>query len=225
MCLVSVPKLQNVVIHFHLKRSEEERDKVQIALETLHGRAREKKRRRRADRQPAKTNFFIFRVGSVSFTVFTSTANVIATGIRTKENIDPAVQTFASLLRDVWREKNISADLAFSPPVVVNSTYSGTICCPDNVKSTCQLLYLWQQEAKKDPQLAQDNVSLNFRSQFFPSVRVRWSGSRGTINVFNNGKFTLVGVRSDEEAKVAHQRICAIIAKCLTTTSAVTASA
>ena len=106
---------------------------------------------------------------------------------------------------------------ACSTPRVVNSTYSGRVLCPRNV-----LAHLAEAEAQRrlPPEL-----DLSFRTQSFPGVRARWTGL-GTANVFRNGRYILVGVRSTRAAWDLHAALKGVITpRCWTTTAEASACA
>jgi hypothetical protein len=121
---------------------------------------------------------------------------------------------------------------------VTNSTYAGRVVCQDlerNRTSMSLVLSRYaattavtdrrdarenqqeqqqqqqQQHSYKQQQQKQKQQGISFRSQVFPGVRVKLADIKGTVNVFNNGKYVLVGVRSRQEAEALRAALCAIM--------------
>ena len=242
-CLVSPPRLQNLVVHFRIPSSQ---SSLLPLLEKIRGSSgddedddgggddgkggvggkgkkkggrkngREKRRRRR--RREGKKNFFILRRNSISYTVFPHSGNVIATGLRDRSVVQSTLDEFRRMLGG---DSSSSSSSSFWPRTVVNSTYLGQIGCNSNSSgssrrknvSICKVL-AWcktKEEHKSD-------LSINFRSQFFPGARVKWNRLSGTANVFNNGKYVLVGVREDWQAEKLRNGLCALMTRYWTTT-------
>ena len=103
---------------------------------------------------------------------------------------------------------------------MVNSTYSGKVHgLEDHGNSACSLVARYA-AAADDGQQHQEKekrrkVSVNFRSQSFPAVRIRFGeAAAGTVNLFNNGSYVLVGVKGQEEADKSYDELCALMSEC-----------
>lgn len=192
MCVVTEPQEKNVVIRFVVAEGD-----------------RHSLKKKRSDKLPMRkvnnvnSNFFIVKSGKKSYTIFPQSGNVIGTGISNSGEISPTVKKFSSLF-------NIS-EAEIGEPRIINSTYSGHILCADSQFSACGKLFSYQQKDSPNSQ-----VSISFRSQFFPGARIRVR-ERGTVNLFNNGKYIFVGVKKEEDAKHLHKTLCAIMAEFSTT--------
>ena len=94
---------------------------------------------------------------------------------------------------------------------MVNSTYDGCITCNWKEGSACRALARFKKEQIKNSE--QRKISVSFRSQFFPGARIRWKGEKceGTVNLFNNGKYVIVGVKKEERAQILYHQLCAIM--------------
>lgn len=163
-------------------------------------------------------NFFVLRPQGrrgPSFTVFPRGGRVVATGIPSAEGVDGAVRLFSAAL----------GGLPCSGARVVNATYCGRV--PPTIASRAGgegVLSALEAAAGAAPSPATPEgeiPQLSFRAQCFPGARARWPHARGTANVFNNGKFVLVGVRSREEAC----RLSALLLRAVTSGSSTTSSA
>lgn len=210
MCRVSEPELANIVIFFRVKEN-----------------CRRKLRRLCSSRWVYKSgkNFDCVRLGeggrSVTYTIFPESCCVVATGIRREKRIKSALRRFR-----VAAALDRSRGEILLPHTVTNSTYSGIVECSGKKEgrevSVCQAvseLYFGEEggwEAEDD-----ERWSIGFRSQFFPGLRLRWRGG-GTVNLFNNGKYVLVGVRSREQANRLAAELCALMRRCWTTLGGVT---
>ena len=93
---------------------------------------------------------------------------------------------------------------------VTNSTYSGQIYCSDLAagRTTLSLVLSSFQSAGLP-----SGYKLSFRSQVFPGMclRIRTEELRGTVNIFNNGKYVILGVTKEEEAEKLSTQLCAIM--------------
>ena len=225
MCRLSPPALKNLVLHFRtagggecekekeLLRAVDLREEAELRRsleERERGKEEEKEKEEKEEgvlrkrlRKRRGRNFFILRRGRVTFTIFVDGGHVIVTGVRDlHKSLEDAVSDFHEVTGGEVR-------LERGTQKVVNSTYVGCLECADERRrtSTCRAL----------AQGAAEGLSTSFRTQFFPGVRVRRSrkggggGGGGTANVFNNGKYVLVGVKSDEEADTLRREVCALI--------------
>ncbi len=166
-----------------------------------------------------------------AYTVFPRSGLVIATGI-------PHLDAVARSARVFRREYNSAGETAattddddddgegeeedsfFSArPRVVNTTFSGRVRSAGNV-----LLRLHQLRARG--RLPED-VQVSFRSQCFPGARLRWRSPRGTVNLFRNGRYVMIGVVCPEAARLLHGRLSTLVRTPATaaTIAPVTASA
>lgn len=204
MCKVSVPTVKNLVIHFNV-------GKMNIPLLTSKPGSHEPSDRLRAHlRQPRKrrrirrsvTNFYVVGVSGHSYTVFPGSGNIIATGIQSYSHILPTVRDFTNLS---CLDK--SSDCVRSIKVV-NSTYVGRVECIIPGVSACHAL----EKYKRDPEVQQNpqSITITFRSQYFPGARIKWNNI-GTVNLFNNGKFVIVGANSSSVIRCLHQKLSAVM--------------
>ncbi len=104
-------------------------------------------------------------------------------------------------------------------PRIVITTFSGRVRSAGNV-----LLRPRQPHARN--QLPED-VQVSFRLQCFPGARLRWRSPRGTINLFRNGRYVMIGVVCPEAAQLLHGRLSTLARTPATaaTTAPATASA
>lgn len=225
MCTVSPPRVQNIVVHFQLPRedlplllcmpaaadfSRSSRNfyvhhlKTLVTASSLEShleKAEETKGKRRKKR----------RKKGVSFTIFPKGGSIIATGLRNETEIPQILEHFA-------RECGAGAR---TPPIewshrTVNSTYVGKISHEKEDKPG--LLYHALSTIGKRLEREDDkSISINFRSQFFPGILVRWNDLRGSVNVFDSGHYVLVGVKSRAEVDAIFRKLCALIAESLMT--------
>ena len=168
-------------------------------------------------------NYFVLKpVGrKLSFTVFPHKGQVIGTGIKDYGSVQWALEVFAH-----------AAGMSNASAVqwerrIVNSTYCGRIVCSQEQVSTSQVLYRFTKEAEPEDKR---NVSVSFRPHFFPGALVRCSNGEaeegeGTVNLFNNGSYVLVGVTTYTQARKVYERICAIIETYWTTSAQPTSCA
>lgn len=203
---VSVPQLRNIVVHLKVPLDEEVGRNLS-EFKKLGQRAR--KRGGGGDR----LNFFVRKEEGQSFTVFPKSGDVIITGISRPEE---ARRAFRTLSRRTGRDVSYLLKL---PRKLTNSTYSGTVggypslSSPGGSASACEVLAAYEKSKRGR---ADASVSVSFRSQFFPGARVRFAGL-GTVNLFNNGKYVMVGVRDPRNARVLREKLCAIMRTSLTT--------
>ena len=215
MCRVTAPLLKNLVLHFKVLPEERER-LSQVGLRT--GRY-----------DASRRNFYVLKLARhstakswsggvrqrrhvVSFTVFPSSGSVIATGVRSSSDVLSALSLFSSLT-DLKRPSAWSRK-------VVNSTYVGSVTCGDSPVSTHRSLARYKESGEKA-----EEVNISFRPQFFPGGLIRWRATPGSVNLFNNGKYVVVGVRTESEARWLGRRLCALIRTHWTTTKSRTSCA
>lgn len=198
MCRVSKLTLRNIVIHFKVRESR---------LTDLRGYVRslpEAIRRR-------ERNFVCIKEAGFSFTIFPHSGNVIGTGIIRSRHVRTALDAFIRLTKLPPKKKSLSV------VKVTNCTYTGRVSCDsldDGDVHVCQLMSLAVEE-----KVQADKWDISFRSQFFPGIRIRHTDG-GTINLFNNGKFILVGVNSSVQAERVRQALCVFMRMCWTTLNA-----
>ncbi len=246
MCRVTEPELQNLVVHF---RALGEAGEVLVPLrrppsrgsrpgggnfyvllrppppQRLGGgggdlRPRRRRRRRRRRRLPEEEEEEEEET-ALSFTVFPSTGSVIASGLRARAEILPVLTDFAREVCELRGGGEARAAAGRWGERVVNSTHAGSIECESRGTSACRAVALSRRGRRGDKSAAR--VSL--RSQFFPSSLVRWSDCRGTVSVFNNGRYVIVGSREEEETREVYLRLCALIRANWTTTDRATSCA
>lgn len=200
-CKVTKPDVKNIVIHF--KFNDRKRKYIKRLRIYVEGKKGEKHHRQNHG------NFICVKENGVSFTIFPHSGNVIATGIKERSSILPIVKKFLATIK---LNKTLSC---LSILRITNSTYSGSIVCSslDNEHLTVSeaLSYFIENVDKNDIILNEWDVS--FRSQFFPGIRIRHING-GTINLFNNGKFVLVGVKSRKRVRHLTNQLCVFMKKC-----------
>ncbi len=210
-CKVTRPEVKNIVVHFKIstrKRKylwrlrnfvKELKDPTSsTALALIHKRVN-------------NGNFVCFKLSGVSFTIFPHSGNVIGTGIKRKPHILKAVKMF---LDTVGLRGGVERHLEILR--ITNSTYSGSIecVCLDSGQIT-----IWQALSHLPDFNAETNDGylnewdVSFRSQFFPGIRIRHIHG-GTVNLFNNGKFVLVGVKGERHARRLTKKLCVFMRKC-----------
>jgi hypothetical protein len=84
-------------------------------------------------------------------------------------------------------------------PWVTNMTFSGVIGCR-SVRRVKRQTAVMEAIAKFSESHKHPNFSISMRSTFFPGAYLKHAKMRGVINVFRNGSYVIVGVRSQEEA-------------------------
>jgi TATA-box binding protein (TBP) (component of TFIID and TFIIIB) len=217
MCFISEPALQNLVVCFTARW----KGAVLVPSSWSGGSSSSSGR---------GSNFYIVRKPStaISFTVFPSSGSVIATGFRTIDAIPTAVTWFAEEVCDIVvpSPKAFAAAHLFRKcwkGRVVNSTHRGTIVCSGSGDggrvSACQIADRFKKASDKR------TVTVSFRSQFFPGVLVKWADCEGTVNLFNNGSYVLVGVKKRSSVRVLYERLCALIRTHWTTSTPPTSCA
>ncbi len=233
MCLVSKPVQKNVVIQFRVRggpwrrslsagKGEATRHLPPPQLSPLLKAPSRSSRRRRGrgagDRGGGgrgTRNFYVFETSGFSFIVFPVSGSVIGTGLSDRGQIREALAAFAEATGMPENEVGVDGR-------VINSTYSGRVECACPNMSACQALSEFKKSATDAP--VHKNVTVSFRSQFFPGVRLRWS-DLGTVCLFNNGKYILVGVKREEDACSLRDRLAAIMSKYWTTSKRETSCA
>lgn len=208
MVRVSEPRVENLVVHFKVPENGRQRLLQTPAAENFDA---------------SRRNFYVLRLncrehlqsrpcrrrrrhrskGGLAFTVFPRGGSVIATGISSFSFIDRALEEFALVTKTgpagEWYKK------------VVNSTYSGSVEPADDGDSILRkVAYL---------KSADKSISISFRSHFFPGILIKWEGTRGSVNLFNNGRYVLVGLSCKEQVAALRQRLCALMTSCWTTTA------
>ncbi len=218
-CRVTKPEVKNIVVHFRLSPRKK---KYLKRLKKFVKKLKEGKNNNTnvVCKNVFSGNFVCIKLNGISFTIFPLSGNVIGTGIKRKSHIFKCVNMFLDaigLRGGIERTLNILR--------ITNSTYSGSIecVCLDSEQITvCQALSHLQDydtgeknsiidDGGDDEYLKEWDVS--FRSQFFPGIRIRHICG-GTINLFNNGKFVVVGVRSRRKVRQLTKKLCVFMKKC-----------
>lgn len=136
------------------------------------------------------SNFISFHIDHFAFVLFPKSGQVNISGIRGFNDIKEAVRVFNSQFKTNIPVSNI---------VVDNTTASGKL--HHRIKSFATLF--------KSP--LRNEVSISVRPHYFPSALIRPKGQqRGTIILFANGKYIIVGARSAEELNKAYETLCAL---------------
>ena len=187
-------------------------------------------------------NFECVKLGGFSYTVFPKSGCVVGTGIPDEGRVQAALEVFR---RSAGLDEGLGERLL--PHRVTNGTFSGSLECRGRREGlsvcVCQAVAsLFESESEKSEKSeeeegesgeegyyydARGRWSASFRSLFFPGLclrrRGKWGG--GTVNLFNNGKYVLVGVKSQEEADDLAAELCALMRRCWTTLGGVTSCA
>ncbi len=191
-------------------------------------------RRRRTQRPVGRRNFECVKIGGFSYTIFPASGCVVVTGISSLDRVEAALSVFRASAR-----LEEAAGERLLPHSIVNSTYSGTVHCGGRREgrsvSVCEAVAsvfglergghdAWRRPAEYDPG---QRWYVSFRSQFFPGLclRRRETSGGGTVNLFNNGRYVLVGVRSQKQAEDLTEELCALMKRCWTTLGGVTSCA
>lgn len=170
------PRQHNVVFHFKVCWPEEAAD--QLDLEDLVKRAAE-----RDYSYQLFHNFLVLRRGPLCFTLFFKSGHVNCSGTRTTAGIG------ASLLEaeEIFRKK-----LTVDDTTISSTTWSGRF--PHNLLNipSCQ-------QALHD---SGRPIRVSLRPSRFPGGVVR-SDNHPTLILFRNGKYIVVGAKSESEVKEA----------------------
>lgn len=216
---VSSPQLKNVVLHVHLPakflaflaQTDKERA-LSWAPEAVRCTGSCERKKGKPPPKP-RLNFYTLRErNGVTFIVFPSSGDVIATGIRRYDQAEDALVKLAYRLWPLPDDDVLRREVRQWKWEVVNSTYSGKISADG--EAVCRILSLLP------PDGGPEGAKVSFRSQSFPAARVRFSvgDATGTFNVFNNGSYVLVGCKSEPHAERRTEQLCATMQTCLTTT-------
>lgn len=213
MCLVTEPRLENLVVCFkvceedlkHLLRLPEAekfgRNSRNFYVLRPRGNGGQS-RRRRVNRRRKRNGS-----GGISFTVFPKGGSVIATGIGGEEEVRPCLETFAA-------SAGLSSNSTRWERRVVNSTYVGEVQCSAGDFSTYRVLYGQRERIESERE-----ISVSFRTQFFPGILIKFRGQAGSVNLFNNGRYVIVGTSDREQTLSLHQRLCVLMRDYSTTLS------
>jgi TATA-box binding protein (TBP) (component of TFIID and TFIIIB) len=166
-----------------------------------------------------RRNFVVFHLtmdnATPSFTLFPRSGDVIVTGMKSVSMLSECARRFCALTDtslvdvstelkalmtprdDTWeyRKRNTSV----VQPWVTNMTFSGVIGCR-SVRRVKRQTAVMEAIAKFSESHKHPNFSISMRSTFFPGAYLKHAKMRGVINVFRNGSYVIVGVRSQEEA-------------------------
>jgi len=134
-------------------------------------------------------NFYVVRIGTFVYTIFPTVFFINITGIKAQKEINSSI----TLIRN---ELGISSEVAFKRI--------------DNITACCKFIDFVGLQNFHKYLLKQPNHyhSCKFNSYIFPSIYLKLQ-SKGTIVIFNSGKFNIVGLSCEQE-----------ITKCLTQISA-----
>ena len=167
-------------------------------------------------------NFFVLAADGEEerfvYTIFPASGCVVATGLRSYPRFLPAacaemlcplpdaLKTFCGLTgvrpENIWDVR------------VTNSTWSGSLRPRNSYKETLgsvmEMLSRYSSHCSRG-RAEEEAISIDFRSQFFPGARLQHAHLAGVINLFNNGSFVIVGVRSEKEVDALLRWLAAII--------------
>lgn len=237
MCRVDHPELKNLVLHFRVPLREreklvglgEERSGYDGSRRNFYVLKFDRESTVRGWIDPASPSPLSSRRRSrrpprhvLSFIVFPCSGSVIATGIRSSVDTLSAIALFSSLI-----DVDAAAPAAW-PRKVVNSTYVGKVFCRDGrsaISTHRSLARFKRDQSRCRRRKDKSDVSISFRPQFFPGGLIRWSDAPGSVNLFNNGKYVVVGVRKEGEARLLCRRLSALIRTNWTTTTSRTSCA
>lgn len=167
------------------------------------------KKKKKNKKKEKRCNFYVLGDQRPTFIVFPKSGSVVATGLKSPREVREAVEAFAYLM-SLPKEEVVEGG---GEPEVINSTYSGSVISVPSGGSVYQALHQ-HRERECERHGGRDykgRASITFRSQFFPGARIKWNDAPGTVTCFNNGKFVIVGVREEREARCLHQRLNASI--------------
>lgn len=143
------------------------------------------------------SNFLTLRNAPYVFTIFAKSGHVNVSGIRGFEDIKTLVMRIKDQLDVDVQPSNIKID---------NTTASGRLTSdrPPLQSLPCRA--------------AAHKVLVSLRPHFFPSALIRQKKSetkskKGTIILFQNGKFIIVGCKSIPAIQETYDQLCAITAK------------
>ena len=153
------------------------------------------------------SNFYNVKVFGCTYTVFNNTrtsspTHVGITGVPDESFLRAAAIYFACTFRI---RRLISRGIC-------NSTYHGRLMCVRPQKDKLELFELLAGYVK-NPLKEQGQLNFTFRPHYFPGVTIKTDG-HGTITLFNNGKYHMVGINSEEKAKLLRLKLCAIMRHC-----------
>ena len=144
------------------------------------------------------SNFFTVRYRHYVYCVFDKNKHINASGIKDFDDIKGAVNAFNVQFHTNIDVNNISVD---------NTTVSGKL--DTELYSVCISKIL----AEKEKHFA--NVKI--RSRVFPSIIIRPKNKSGTIILFNNNKFIIVGCKSRELVHNTYCLLCVLTQRSLMT--------
>ena len=184
------------------------------------------------DQKRLKThkNFFVFFHRGISYTVFPSSLDVIATGINDFDSIEDVKTRIILNFIDGIPLTNAMSDVErcclnqmYSQGLtsITNSTYSGQVLCSDLLNGKAVMSHVLANIPKIVEGVHKNcKILTHFRSQVFPGVRLRFQETftqsnklckKGTVNLFNNGKIVLIGIKSTEAANYIWIELCALM--------------
>jgi hypothetical protein len=215
MCFVSEPTLQNLVVHVRLPREESTRELL-LGTPAAAASARDSREGRRR-----RSNFYVLRPDGgcggerrpakkrgvrrgLSFTVFPKGCSVIVTGLSHPDEVVPALRRLAEIVGAP------AGEIARWERRTVNSTHTGSVVCSDGRTSIREALDRLRRGAAPDDDDDASAASISFRTQFFPGILLRWGDLRGSANLFDNGRYILVGTRREGETRRLYERLCAL---------------
>jgi hypothetical protein len=196
MCLVEEPVICNCVCNYEVC-SRVDKERLNRPEDFFAG-VNIKKR----------SNFYQLFVFGYTYTVFVDVnndekpAHIGVTGLPDENYINVCAYLLASSFGiNVPRTKG-----------VCNSTYHGEIYCATPKQNRLPISQLIK-EYLDNPLADFGYLDFSFRPHYFPGVTIKTLTS-GTITLFNNGKYHIVGVTCKEKAKLLHRKLCAIIRHC-----------
>ncbi len=236
---VSLPAVRNVVVHFvvvgaadnlqsphsseHISPFVKDKKTRSRVVEEGGGKqsqqprrpGRKRKRAIRLNEGGGKNFYVVKKDHGYSYTVFPKSGDVIATGVKDYDQIEPAVRYFERLFETA----------VVRPWKVVNSTHVGRIELPSS-SSACRLLAEYDRRQRERVDDDDDDIRVTFKSDFFPGAHVKTSTKGGgSANVFNNGNYVLVGIQDRDDVARWRERLSAIMNASSTTWTQPIASA
>ena len=194
------PKLHNVKFHFYLPNSKK----------LLHNNPEW------AENSYSWGNYFTYRLNQSKtvYSIFPKAGFVNITGVCSFNDIPQALDEFN---RQFFTKINVDEI------IVDNSTASGTIEICDRaqkvhrtISSKKLRLDLWRVKKLVSQCSKYQNARISLYPKYFPAAVIR-SKLAPTVLLFASGKYTIVGAKSVEKIRAAHQQICAIIQDALMT--------
>ena len=177
-------------------------------------------RRRKRGGEGGKTDVTVNEV--LVYTIFPQKGYVNVSGVRGFDRIPLAVNLF----NDAFK-----SHVKLAETVVDNSTSSGRLLCCTHRTSGKLSLPRFKRFLDTDPRARQQRLCLGLRPFHFPGGILRFRSDcckkkkLGSVILFSNAKYVIVGAKSTEDIQAIHQSVCALTTACTKTSTLGTWSA